>query len=295
MIGHYIKRLLAVGVLLLASSAQARVNQIPQPPVEELIPHGPVLLFGLFNLAMLLAAFAYLVWATWRTRSALPLAFLVGGCIGGLVEPIFDGNIHVMFAQQGQPPNWYFYNVGYPWFVIPGNGLMGAPIYWLFQQFRRGISTRGLWWCFVGFYLFDVVWEIPGTSIGSYLYYGPHPLKLLGFPVWIGMMCGLGLPLAGYLCYVLSGALSGVRLWVMIAILTPVAIYGSEVITWPMWITLNGAQTVAVTTVMAVLSLGFTVAAYYCMTQVYAKSRGLHATSTQIPAQASSRAATTFG
>src|SRR5215472_3726188 len=56
------------------------INQIPQPPVADLIPHGPVVLFGLFNLAMLLAACGYLVWATWRTRSALPLAFLLGGC-----------------------------------------------------------------------------------------------------------------------------------------------------------------------------------------------------------------------
>ena len=198
---------------------------------------------------------------------------LAGGCLGGLVEPIFDGNIHVMFAQQGQPPNWYFYNVGYPWFEVPGNGLMGAPMYWLYVRFRRGISTRGLWGYFLGFYLFDVVWEIPGTAIGSYLYYGPQPFVLFGFPVWIGMMCGLGLPLAGYLAYVLSGALSGIRLWVMIAILTPVTIYGCEVIAWPMWITLNGAQSVSVTSLMAVLSLAFTLSAYYCMTQVYAKSR----------------------
>jgi len=265
--------LFAGGMLLFAAQVQAHVDQIPKPPVDELVPHGPVVLFGLFNLAMLVAAFGYLAWATWRTRSALPLAFLAGGCLGGLVEPIFDGNIHVMFAQQGQPPNWYFYNVGYPWFEVPGNGLMGAPMYWLYVRFRRGISTRGLWGYFLGFYLFDVVWEIPGTAIGSYLYYGPQPFVLFGFPVWIGMMCGLGLPLAGYLAYVLSGALSGIRLWVMIAILTPVTIYGCEVIAWPMWITLNGAQSVSVTSLMAVLSLAFTLSAYYCMTQVYAKSR----------------------
>jgi hypothetical protein len=281
--------------LLLAREVQAHVDQIPKPPVDELIPHGPVVLFGLFNLTLLVLAFGYLAWATWRTRSVLPLAFLAGGCLGGFVEPIFDGNIHVMFAQQGQQPNWYFYNVGYPWFEVPGNGLMGAPIYWLYQKFRRGISTGGLWRCFVGFYLFDVLWEIPGTAIGSYLYYGPHPFVFFGFPVWIGMLCGLGLPAAGYVAYVLSGALSGARLWVMIAILVPVTIYGSEVIAWPMWITLNGAASVSLTRMMALLSLAFTLSAFYCMTQVYAKSNAARAAQQRVPAPAARGAAASFG
>ena len=50
--------------------------------------------------------------------------------------------------------------------------------------------------------------------------------------------------------------------------------YGCEVIAWPMWITLNGAQSVEVTSVMAIVSLGFTLCAYYSMVEVYAKSRG---------------------
>jgi hypothetical protein len=257
------------------------INQIPQPPIAELIPTGPATFFGLFNLALILLSFSYIVCETWRTRSVLPLVFLAGCALGGLVEPIFDGNIHVMFAKEGQPPNWYFYNVGYPWYVIPGNGILSAPVYWLYQQFKRGISTRGLWGCFLLLYLFDVVWEIPGTVVGSYLYYGPHPFKFFGFPAWIGMMSGFGLPLAGFGAYALSNALSGTRLWLAILVLTSVVIYGSELIAWPMWITLNGGQTVGVTSVMALLSLAFVLYGYYCMTQVYAKSRALSATGRQ--------------
>ncbi|MFT3967397.1 MAG: hypothetical protein QM690_16095 [Sphingobium sp.] len=102
-----------------------------------------------------------------------------------------------------------------------------------------------------------------------------RPFKFFGFPTWIGMMCGLGLPLAGFVAYALRNTLSGVRLWIMIVVLVPVTIYGSEVIAWPMWITLNGGQTVEIARFAAILSLIFVLCAYYSMTTVYLKSRTL--------------------
>jgi hypothetical protein len=57
------------------------------------------------------------------------------------------------------------------------------------------------------------------------------------------------------------------------AVVTPAVIYGAEVQAWPMWITLNGGQTLAVTRLMAILSLGLCLVAYYGMVQIYAKSR----------------------
>jgi hypothetical protein len=52
-----------------------------------------------------------------------------------------------------------------------------------------------------------------------------------------------------------------------------VAIFGPEVIAWPMWITLNGGQTVAVTTWMAVLSAAISIIAFHALTKVNAKGR----------------------
>src|SRR5262245_13799000 len=132
------KKLLAVAAVVAVSAIPAAVwaappNQIPQPPVAELIPTGPAMFFGLFNLALIALSIGYMLWEAARTRSVLPLAIVAGTCLAGLTEPIFDGNIHVMFAEQGQPPNWHFYNVGYPWYVVPGNGIMSAPIYLLYK------------------------------------------------------------------------------------------------------------------------------------------------------------------
>jgi hypothetical protein len=259
-----------------AAKAQTMVDQIPKP-AETLVPGEGVVWFGVFNLTLMAVVFAIMFWVAWRTRSVLPLFFLVGGALGGLVEPIFDGNIHVQFAQQNQPPNWYFYNVGYPWFVIPGNAMLGGPVYFMYRKFQSGISANGLWLAFIGWWMFNNTWEVPGTAIGSYAYFGPHPFKFMGYPLWIGMMAGLGIPLAGFAVQAVKQVMEGPSLWLTTAVLIPVAIYGSEVITWPMWITLNGGASLATTRWMAALSLAFVLVAYNAMVQVYTRGRAAQA------------------
>lgn len=263
----------ATGVLVPAAVwAQAVIDQIPKPS-GTLTPSPNVIWFGLFNLALMATAFVAMFYMAWRTKSVVPLFFLLGGAIGGLVEPVFDGNIHVVFATQDQPPNWYFYNVGYPWFVIPGNAMMGAPIYFLYRQFQKGFSRKGLWIAFFGFWMFNNCWEVPGTTLGSYEYFGPHPFKFNGYPLWIGMMAGLGLPFAAFVSYGIANVMEGPARWLTTAALIPVAIYGSEVITWPMWLSLNGGGTVEISRWMAALSLVFVLIAYNTMVEVYLKGR----------------------
>jgi hypothetical protein len=253
------------------------MNQIPQPPAEPLIPHAGVFWFGMFNLTLMTLAIIAMFVVAWRTRSVFPLFFLAGAALGGFVQPIFDGNIHVRFAEPEQPANWFFYNVGYPWFIVPGNALLAGPVYLMYHKFKTGITTKGLWIAFFGWWLFNTCWEIPGTTVQSYGYYGPHPFVFSGYPLWIGMMAGIGINLAGYVAYALSKAMDGIQLWVTTALLIPVAIYGSEVITWPMWITLNGGQPVSVTTWMAALSGIICVIAFHGLTRVYAKGRAVQA------------------
>jgi hypothetical protein len=270
---------LAAGSSVLAASwAQASLNQIPQPPAHMPAPHGPIVFYAIFNWLLTALVVVLLVREAWRTRSAFPLAFLAGGALAGFVEPIFDGNIHVWFAQPpGDTPGWRFYNVPYPWYVIPGNAVLGGPVYWMYYKFRHGISAGGLWTFFIAWWLADVFQEIPGTTMGAYAYYGPQPFVVAGYPVWIGMLAGLGIPLAGYAAFALRDVVSGARLWWMQVTLMPVVIYGCEVIAWPMWDTLNGGQSVAVTRIAALLSLGFTMCAYYFLTLAYAKAQAMPA------------------
>lgn len=274
------RRMVAAGVVLVSAAigsttwAQAVVDQIPRPS-GVLLPKEGVFWFGMFNLSLMATAFAIMFWVAWRNRSVVPLFFLLGGALGGLVQPVFDGNIHVQFAMQDQPPNWYFYNVGYPWFIIPGNAMLGAPAYFMYTRFRDGISVRGLWLAFIGWWMFNNTWEVPGTWIQSYAYFGPHPYKLAGYPLWVGMMAGLGIPLAGYAAYGIRNALEGPAQWISIAAIIPVAIYGSEVTAWPMWLALNGGASVQTSQWVAGIALVMVLVAYNAMVQIYQKGRAL--------------------
>jgi hypothetical protein len=236
------------------------VNQIPQPPVEMLVPTAGAIVF------------VYIVREAWRTRSAFPLAFMVAGAIGVFVEPVYDSNMHVWFAQPDSPL-FTSYNISYPWYALIGESIMAGPIYWMYRQFQRGVTTRALWGYFIFWWLYQMLLEIPGNLTNSYIYYGPHPFQFFGFPLWLGLCLAFGLPLAGYVAYKLREILTGAQLWVMAVILIPVTLFGSQLIGWPMWVTLNGAAGSTQTYLAALASLVFSVCGYYCLTLMYAKER----------------------
>jgi hypothetical protein len=259
-----------------AGWAAAPQSQIPQPPVDLPPPHGPLFAYAIFNWLFVAAVVAYLLWAAWRTRSLFPLAFLAGGALAGIVEPVFDGNIHVWFNHPpGDPPSWHVYNVPYPWYVIPGNGTLAAPTYFIYDRLRRGISSGELWAYFFICWAYDGFLELPGTLMGAYVYFGPHPFTFANWPVWIGALAGLGLPLAAYTAYVMRDVMSGAALWIYFALLMPVVIYGCEVISWPMWDLLNAGQSVANTRIAAIASLVLMLIAYHVLVLAYARTRAL--------------------
>lgn len=264
---------LAAAFYPVASWAQATINQIPQPPPNPPVPHGPMLVYGIINWFWTALIVGLLIRESWRTRSAFPLAFIVGGMLCSLVEPVFDGNIHVLFVYPpGVHPSWHFYNVPYPWYEFAGNACLAGPVYWLYHKFRTGVGTPALWgWFFAGWAI-DGIQELPGTAMGAYVYYGPQPFVVAAWPVWVGMLAGLGYALAGYAAFAMRKVMSGPGLWLAQVVLMPVVIYGCEVIAWPMWITLNGGQTLLVTHVAALVSLAFTAIAFHVLTVVYAST-----------------------
>ena len=261
------------------------------------MPHGPILLYALFNWFVLAVIAGLLVREAWRTRSAFPLAFLAGGALAGIVEPVFDGNIHVLFVHPpGNPPSWHFYNVPYPWYVIPGNALLAGPVYWMYHKFRTGVSAPALWVYFFVWWAFDAFQEMPGTTMGAYVYYGPQPFVVSNWPTWIGMLASLGFPLAGYAAFAMRDVLSGAQLWWAQVVAMPVVIYGCEVIAWPMWDTLNGGQNLFVTHIAALLSLAFTATAYHVLILIYGKTHiAGEATEEAIAAQRKARLGSDYG
>jgi hypothetical protein len=250
------------------------LNQIPQPPTSPPPPHGPILIYALFNWALVLLVFVLLVREAFRTRSFFPIAFLIGGSLAAFTEPVFDGNIHVLFVYPpGTHPSWHFYNVPYPWYELIGNSCLAGPVYWMYHKFRTGVSTPALWGYFFLSWAIDGIQELPGTVMGAYVYYGPQPFVVANWPVWVGMLAAIGYPLTGYAAYAMQKVLTGARLSLAYIVVMPAVIYGCEVVAWPMWISLNGGKSLAITHLAAIVSLAFTATAYYVLILVYGQTQ----------------------
>lgn len=258
-------------VYLTSGLAQADINQIPQPPAP-LIPFESAIYYFYFNCLLTSISFGFLAWEAWRTRSAFPLAFFVAGAISVFVEPIYDGNTHVWFAQPQSPMNTS-YNIAYPWYAMFGMTTMGGGIYWMCREFERGVSTRALWGYFVLWGMYQVILEVPGNLTNSYIYYGPHPFRFLGFPMWLALCLSVGFPMTGYFVHRLRQVMTGFGLWLMTVAMIPIVLFGSFLVTWPMWVSLNGGRGPVEMKLAALLCLGLSIAAYHCLVLFYAKER----------------------
>jgi hypothetical protein len=253
-------------------SLQSSVNQIPQPPVAMLVPHSSAVYYAWFTWLLAAVVFVLIAREAWRTRSAFPLAFTIAAAIGVFVEPVYDSNMHVWFAHV-DAPLFTSYNISYPWYALIGESIMAGPIYWMYRQFQSGVTTRALWGYFVLWWFYQMILEIPGNLTNSYIYYGPHPFQFLGFPLWLGLCLAFGIPLAGYVAHKLREIVTGARGFLMTLILLPVTLFGSQLIGWPMWVTLNAGPRPMATYVAALVSLVFSLCGYHCLTLMYAKER----------------------
>jgi hypothetical protein len=250
------------------------LGQIPLPPANPPAPHGPILIYALFNWAVTALILVLMLREAIRKRTLFPIVFLIAGSLAAFVEPVFDGNIHVLFIYPpGTHPSWHFYNVPYPWYELIGNSCLAGPIYWIYFRLRKGASASELWLYFALAWALDGIQELPGTAMGAYVYFGPQPFRFLNWPVWVGMLACLGYVLPAYAAYTLEKILPKTQLYLAQIILMPVIIYGSEVIAWPMWITINGGKSVEVAEVAAIVSLAFTAFAYHVWIQAYAATR----------------------
>lgn len=260
---------------LMICPAYAAVGQIPQPPVS-LVPHASAIYYFYFNCLLAVLSFGFLAREAWLTSSAFPLAFAVAGAMSVFVEPIYDGNTHVWFAQPQVAMN-VSYNIAYPWYAMVGMSTMGGPIYWMCREFDRGVSTPALWGYFVLSGLYQVILEVPGHLTNSYIYYGAHPFRLLGFPMWLALCLSFGFPATGYFVHKLRQILTGVRLWFVTVAMVPVMLFGSFLVTWPMWVSLNGGRGPNEMRLAALLCLGLSVCGFYCLTLFHAKDRAIDA------------------
>ena len=108
-------------------------NQFPTPPVEMVMPQTANQIFTVANLAIL-AIFAIVLGRECvRSRSPLPILFLLGGMLGVFTEPFFDLMVCAWYPQVNSELSVvHAFNVAVPiWLIAPWGFYIGGQAYYV--------------------------------------------------------------------------------------------------------------------------------------------------------------------
>lgn len=234
-------------------------SQIPQPPLDMVVPELPLQIFTAINLLALLIFFVLLLRESMRCRSPLPLLFLAGGGAGILLEPLLDFMCKVWYPL-GPAAAITAFDVAVPYWVWMAWAIyFGAQSYYLYRALERGMDPRRLYWLVPMFWVSNIVIEVPGLSLGLYTYYGEQAFQFFGFPVWMGLENAMGPVSIAVVMLRLKPWLNDARIWLTPIIVPAAALACASVVGFPMWLALNSGggsgASIAATFVVAASAL----------------------------------------
>jgi hypothetical protein len=127
-----------------------------------------------------------------QERSFFPLLLVLAVAVGSLIEPLYDIAYHLFWLDNGQ--QWTLFTafgLPQPVWVMPAYVMVFAlPALLLYRRLMAGAPVAlafkfGLLLSFT-----TAVFEIIAINIDLYTYYGEAPIRLFGYPLWIGFMEG---------------------------------------------------------------------------------------------------------
>jgi hypothetical protein len=218
-----------------------------------LTPHGAETVVTVI-LAAVVAAMVLAALYSWRrTGSPAFLLVLAGGYVCSFNEALVDVLGHCYYPADAN--NVYTaFDRGVPlWVVLAYVAFFGGLPYLLVMWLRNGATRRSVWLAVAAFWALDTVMEMPTLASRVYLYYGPQPFVVGGFPlIWL-VINGLGALLGAVVITRLSWFFTGARQ--LLLILVPFATdMASWVVAMPHFAILNSNAPGAVRTAAAIVT-----------------------------------------
>lgn len=161
---------------------------LPAPPADVPVDSTgqavmTVATFAGLSVFLIAAALLGHRWRTWT-----PAAIVAGTLLAGMVEPLNNRLANMWYYRPGQDglypsfggqlPVWVFFS--YAAFF----GGFGLLFWWLAE---RGATRATITKALLALWTFAVLTEILGTRLNTYDYFGPHPFRVAGFPIWVSL------------------------------------------------------------------------------------------------------------
>jgi hypothetical protein len=192
---------------------------MPIPPVDVPVNQTGQWIMTIAVIVALLAAAIAAVRVSRRLRSWAPTTMLAGSLLAGFIEPIYCSTMHLWYYRPGQWTMYSAMGISQPvWSWLSYGAFYGGLtllVWWRIEQGASRASITKLGAVLIGI---GIATEIACIRLGTYEYYGPHPFRVLSFPVWISVANAVIGIVAGVAAARLRPLLSGPQTWAYIAL-----------------------------------------------------------------------------
>jgi len=159
------------------------------PPYDHSLNLGTQTILTVASWTIASGLLAASVWRAYRQKTAFPLLLVLSAAVAALAEPLYDIGFKLLFFIPGQWTLFTYGDIPQPVWTVSGYTILYAgPAIFVCEALARGISRRTfLIWAAVTL-LASSVFEIYGIAGGAYAYWGAHALRILGYPIAVGVL-----------------------------------------------------------------------------------------------------------
>jgi hypothetical protein len=232
-------------------------NQLPAPPVDMVMPFANDV-YSIATLVSLALFAAWTIYQCFRDKSPILLLILIGGVLCFLQEPIMDHVGAVWYPYINQSFTVFrAFNVSVPLWVVPGYGLfVGAVSVVLYRKMMAGMTATQLWKFYFVVWLLDLLLELPGLNLGTYIYFGHAALSVFGFPMTWAMTNTCIVFLTAALLVSFKDFFVGPKLLLIPVVVTMANGAAQASAGYPVWLTLNSGADSVLKLFAAIVTLG---------------------------------------
>jgi hypothetical protein len=247
-------------------------NQIPIPPLDMVMPpvYSQMLVSNFIALALVMM---WVIREARRTGSAVPILIMGGALVASLTECIWDTLGAVWYPQHGHDPLYRMFNISVPlWMLAAYPCYLGGLGNYVYKRLNEGMSQSQFWKFYALAWFANFLLEIPVLQMGVYVYHGPQPFMLYGFPLWQAMGNSLMPVVIGATIYVWRDLFAGMRSLLILLVVPMAQVIALGSVGWPTMLVLNSGHGYEVTYPAAIVSFGLSLLVGYMISSKVCRS-----------------------
>ncbi len=165
------------------------INSVPTPPFEHSLNMSmqTVMTVGTWGLTLFFVIKA--IKMSRQQNSLLPIFIILAGAAGSIAEPLYDIAFHLIWYIPGQWSLFTAFGLPQPVWVMSAYIIVFCgPALYITEMLHRGMNRQQFYKTFAIVLATTAVFEAIAINGGTYAYYGPQPLRLLNYPVWVAIL-----------------------------------------------------------------------------------------------------------